>query len=168
MKEKDIIEKLADIMRGEIDAFSSNIMFKLGNQYQLFEQYMVEQTTDKRYSVTKTRQDSRLFYRMQSAVAWCIADKFKQYETSRLITDLDRRSRSIKNDVDLTRLMMNRVQDLEKKSIIAAKLVSKQDTLKSLENQLTKCINQAKYWQIKGFIRDETARPRNSKNTGQS
>lgn len=165
MKHKSAVERLTHIVRDEVDTFSSNIMVKIGDRYQLFDTYTVAQNSHGTCSVTKIQQDSQTFSRMRSAVSWCIADKFKRYETARAISDLDSRCAAIKADLEVTKFTASRTHDIERKQILLAKISGKQNTLRSLENQLTKCVNLAKYWQIKGFIRDETARPRNPKNT---
>ena len=165
MKKNAVVERIGEIVRDEVDAFASNIMIKVGDQYHLFETYTVVQQPDRTVTVTKTRRDPRVFSRMRSAVAWCIADKFQHYETTRAIAELDSRCAAVRDDIAATRHTAASVTDTERKQILYAKLSGKQSTLQLLENQLTKCVNLAKYWQIKGFIRDETARPRNPKNT---
>ena len=165
MKKNAVVERIGEIVRDEVDAFASNIMIKVGDQYHLFETYTVVQNPDRTVTVTKTRQDPRVFSRLRSAVAWCIADKFQRHETTRAIMELDSRCAAVRDDVAATRHTAACVTDTARKQILYAKLSGKQNTLQSLENQLTKCVNLAKYWQIKGFIRDETARPRNPKNT---
>ena len=53
----------------------------------------------------------------------------------------------------------------ERKEVAHLKLITKKTTIDTVEKQLTKCVNLAKYWQIQGFNRDETARTRRTQTT---
>jgi len=165
MKPISVVERLSEMVRDEVTALSSDIMIKVGNQYQLFDAYTIVRNRNGSCSATKKQQDPRCFSRMQSAVAWCIADKLQRYDVLRSVEELDRRCATAKADLAVSRKLLDQMSESDQKYIVSVKVASKQDTLQALENQLIKSINLTKYWQIKGFIRNETARPRNSKNT---
>lgn len=165
MKKTEIFNRLAEIVQGDMDEIGRNAMLKVGDHYELFDQYVVAKHKDHTYSVTKRLRDTRLFNSIRSAAAWCISDKLQRYETARTIADLDHRHQIVKQDVDTAQQFLARTTDWIKRDIVTAKLLHKQAQLTQLQNQLTKCVNLAKYWQIKGFIRDETARPRPIKTT---
>jgi hypothetical protein len=161
MKNTQAIDRLAEIVKGDLESLSHNAMIKVDGNYELFNYYTVVKNANKTCTVTKYLRDSRKFSSIQPAVAWCIADKLQRFDTARQISDLDQQCNAIRNDVAITQKMTSRITDSSRQEIVIAKLIHKQSNLKAMENQLTKCINLAKYWQIKGFIRDETARPRN-------
>ena len=165
MKKTEIFDRLAEIVQVDIDTIGRNAMIKVDDHYELFDQYVVAKNKDHTYSVTKHLRDARLFNSVRSAAAWCISDKLQQYETARTIAELDHQHQVIRQDVDTAQQLLSRITDWTKRDIVTAKLSHKQAQLIQLQNQLTKCVNLAKYWQIKGFIRDETARPRPVKTT---
>jgi len=165
MKNVALVHRLAEIVNDDLELLSRNSMIKVDGNYKLFNAYTVVKNPNKTCTVIKHRRDPRIFSNIQSAVAWCIADKLQRFDTARQISELDQRCNTIRNDIELTQKMIVRITDSARREIVTAKLVHKQSTFKVIENQLTKCINLAKYWQIKGFIRDETARPRNPTTT---
>jgi hypothetical protein len=165
MKPISVVERLSEMVQDEVAALSSNVMLKVGDQYQLFDTYTIVRNHNGSCTTIKKQRDPRCFSRIQSAVAWCIADKLQRYDVLRSLEDLDHRCATIKTDLAVSGHLLKQMSNTEQKQVVSAKVASKQDTLRSLENQLTKMINLTKYWQIKGFIRDETARPRKSKNT---
>ena len=57
------------------------------------------------------------------------------------------------------------MQDPDQAEFTQLKITMKKNHLSRVEQQLTKCVNLAKYWQIQGFNRDETARTRPTQST---
>lgn len=163
MKNAELAKRLAEIAQNEVDSLLPNIILKIGNRYRLFDTYTIEKNQNKTCTVVKKYRDPKIFFTMRSAVAWCIADKFQHYETARSIVELDRQCNAIKQDLEISNVLLGRIKESFQQQIVSSKIASKRDTLKSLEKQLTKCVNLTKYWQIKGFTRDETARLRNTK-----
>jgi len=101
--------------------------------------------------------DIGIFRNTRSALSWCIADKFKAFKTAREILETDQKLAHISNDIAVRTTLADRSQHWEFRDIVGFKLESKIIKKKQLENQLTKCVNWAKYCQQRGFT-NETQR----------
>ena len=60
-------------------------------------------------------------------------------------------------DFDVRSNLVGKFKNSEHRTIVELKLRTRKDRLKLLDNELSKCINLAKYWQIRGF-NNETVR----------
>jgi hypothetical protein len=101
--------------------------------------------------------DIGIFHSSRSALSWCIADKFKQYNIARELIQLDNNLYHLTTDINTRAAVGERVKNAEQREIILTKLESKILKKKEIENRLSKYINQAKYYQQRGFD-NETAR----------
>ena len=91
------------------------------------------------------------------AISWCVADKYgKDTLAQELITyDLEVERRS--DEIMYYRNTLAHSQDSTLRFVVADRLAQSLARLKYAQEQLDKCVNLAKYWQLKGF-KDETAR----------
>jgi hypothetical protein len=89
-------------------------------------------------------------------VAWCIADKNRQYNLANEIQHLDFTLLRLRNDIE-TRSSQARKSYGTFWETVSAKAEHKRLQSQQIENELTKCINSAKYWQLRGS-NNETAR----------
>jgi len=154
---ENTVDLLSNIIKEGYNTVSRDAIFKTKNGYKLFGAYEV--TCNVSFcSVTKGSQEPRYFSTIKIATAWCIADKINNINLARQIAELDVKCTSIKNDIDASKQRLACIKNNDMQDIVFAKISSKEDTLRIAKNQLTKCINLAKYWQIKGFVRNETAR----------
>jgi len=101
--------------------------------------------------------DIGIFHSSRSALSWCIADKFKQYNVARELIQLDNNLHHLTIDINTRAAIGERVKNAEQREIILTKLESKILKKKEIENRLSKYINRAKYYQQRGFD-NETAR----------
>jgi hypothetical protein len=101
--------------------------------------------------------DIGIFHSSRSALSWCIADKFKQYNIARELIQLDNNLHHLTIDINTRAAIGERVKNAEQREIILTKLESKILKKKEIENRLSKYINRAKYYQQRGFD-NETAR----------
>jgi hypothetical protein len=101
--------------------------------------------------------DIGIFHSSRSALSWCIADKFKQYNIARQLIQLDNDLHHLTADINTRATIGERVKNAEQREIILTKLESKILKKKEIENRLSKYINRAKYYQQRGFD-NETAR----------
>jgi hypothetical protein len=97
------------------------------------------------------------FSSTRTAVSWCVADKYRNYNLAREIYNTDSRLTAVTNDVFVRAGVANRSKRADFRESIDIKLETKIIRKKELENQLTKCVNSAKYLQQRGFD-NETAR----------
>jgi hypothetical protein len=97
------------------------------------------------------------FSTTKSALSWCIADKFRDYNLSHRLLSLDNALANINADIAVRAQIAERSKKPDFRESISVKLESKIINKKTLENQLDICINLAKYLQHRGFD-NETAR----------
>ena len=101
--------------------------------------------------------DVGVFATTRSALSWCIADKNQAYNLARELKELDNKLSSLNNDIAMRSALADRSRRWEFRDPVATKLETKIIHRKQVENQLTKCINWAKYSQQRGFT-NETQR----------
>ena len=92
-----------------------------------------------------------VFNSTRSALSWCIADKFKEYNLARELLDTDNKLGHLAQDITVRANLADRSNRPEFREAIGTKLETKIIRKKQLENQLAKCVNMAKYWQQRGF-----------------
>ncbi len=97
------------------------------------------------------------FSSKKTAMAWCTADKYKHYNLSNMILVLDRKKQALAADIYCRKIMGERGKTESFYEIINMKIQPKIDLYNSVISELEKCVNQAKYMQIRGF-NNETAR----------
>lgn len=98
-----------------------------------------------------------LFNSTRSAISWCVADKFAQYNLARDILNYDRQLGNIANDIFVRAGIAHRTKNSMLRENIETKLQLKIIHKREIEAQLNKCVNWAKYLQQKGF-ENETSR----------
>ena len=124
--------------------------------YTVFGKYsIVKESTGYRVHCSLT--DVGVFYSTKSALSWCIADKFKQYNVARDLMQLDSNLHHLTVDISTRAAIGDSTKNTEQREIILTKLENKILKKKEIENRLAKCVNWAKYYQQRGFD-NETAR----------
>ena len=124
--------------------------------YTVFGKYsIVKENTGYRVHCSLT--DVGVFYSTKSALSWCIADKFKQYNVARDLMQLDSNLHHLTVDISTRAAIGDSTKNTEQREIILTKLENKILKKKEIENRLAKCVNWAKYYQQRGFD-NETAR----------
>ena len=91
------------------------------------------------------------------AMSWCSADQHQHYNLANSILVLDRKKQALAADIYCRKTLGERGRHESFYEIINMKLQPKIDQYNSVSNELEKCVNQAKYIQIRGF-NNETAR----------
>jgi hypothetical protein len=125
-------------------------------EYELFGKYRIVSNRPG-YTVYCLANPVGEFSSTKTAVSWCVADKYCNYNLAREIHTTDSRLTAVSNDVFVRAGVANRSKQADFRESIDIKLETKIIRKKELENQLTKCVNLAKYLQQKGFD-NETAR----------
>ena len=159
MKKSSII-RLEQMLEDDLEHLRGLLMFKDKGQYHLFDRYIVSKLPDGLFQISRQQRDPIIMSTLRSAVSWCIADQYQKLELARMIHQLDSERATLANNVAVRQGLMQKMQDPDRKELVALKIASKKTSLRFVENRLTKCINSAKYWQTKGFNCDETARSR--------
>jgi sulfur transfer complex TusBCD TusB component (DsrH family) len=125
-------------------------------EYEVFGKYRIVPMRPG-YQVFCSATDAGTFHSTRTALSWCIADKHSSYNLARELLETDNKLYSLNQDISARTAVGERSKDPNFRDIIATKLESKIINKKRLENQLTKCVNWAKYCQQRGF-ENETAR----------
>ena len=112
---------------------------------------------DNKFEVSDWDNVIHQFSSKKAAMAWCTADKYKQYNLSSMILLLDRKKQTLAADIYCRRAQGQRGRTEAFYEIINMKIQPKIDRYSSVVAELEKCVNQAKYIQIRGF-NNETAR----------
>jgi len=156
MKRQDYLQRLQQVLEPELMHMLSNAILPDGPGYLAFGRYHLSRENSA-WTVAQTGRDARGFSSARSALAWCIADKFQQHHIKQQITNLDSEKIMLTADIDVRAGLQQRMRSQDLRSAVDAKLHGRRDRLRQVETRLDKCINLAKYWQIRGF-NNETAR----------
>jgi hypothetical protein len=165
MKQDIAFKKLEKLAEEEFDRLKENLILWDKGQYHLFDKYIIVKNADGTFTVTKHLHDPKIFSSLRVALSWCIADKYRQTALSYRLLNLDREKLRMSNDVQIRQNLMKNISDSDRLDVVKLKISTKKHGLACVEQQLTKCVNLAKYWQIQGFNRNETARIRQTQTT---
>lgn len=147
--------RLHGMVAQDLPSLAANTILPDGSGYWVFECYRVE-PQQQLWLVTKRGTPVASMTSLKSAVSWCVADKYQQHQLSTEIQSLDNHKLLLESDID-TRRQLWRQCTGTRRDAASAKLASRQQRLDSVNQRLAKCINVAKYWQLRGF-NNETAR----------
>jgi hypothetical protein len=166
MKKQDwILQRLEQIVEPELAQIKSKIILEHNNQYHVFDHYVIDRAPDKTYRVSRKRYIDKNFSSLPVALSWCIAHKRQDTTLAYAIQDLDQEYIRISNDVYTRETLVKHITDPDRREVTQLKITTKKDGLRAVANRLTKCVSLAKYYQIRGFNRDETARTRHTQTT---
>jgi len=132
--------------------------------YELFGRYVISKER-LGYRVFCHATEVGVFSGTKSAVSWCIADKYRDYNLARQILATDNRLEAVNNDIYARVGAANRSKRPEFKENIDIKLEPKIIRKRTLEKQLTNYVNLAKYLQQRGFDNETARSGRATKNT---
>lgn len=97
------------------------------------------------------------FSSKRTAMSWCIADHKNTLKLANNILNLDRKKRLLGADIHCRKTLADRSNSSEFNELVTVKIQNKINNYRAVNSELEKCVNQAKYIQIKGF-NNETAR----------
>ena len=160
MKNQDIEQFLRTELR---TALPNMVWFGDDGSYELFGRYKI-QPESQGFKVHCSATEVGVFGSTRSAVSWCVADKYRDFNLARNILYTDQRLRSVSNDIFVRVGVSNRSKRAEFKESIDIKLENKIIKKKELEQQLDKLINLAKYYQQRGFDNEIARSGRATKN----
>ena len=139
----------------DLAALAPNTILPDGRGYLAFEIYSI-QPEQGLWRVTKRGDLQAVMTTVRSAVSWCVADKYAQHRLSTDILQLDQHKLQLENDITARENLAKRRLSISTDAI-AAKIASRRWRLQQIDERLAKCVNVAKYWQLRGF-NNETAR----------
>jgi hypothetical protein len=150
-------QELNKIFRKEFPELATNLIWQNDDgNYEVFDRYVI--TPEKHgYRVHCSATDVGLFSTTKTALSWCIADKYTHYNLARDILTLDNKLSSLTSDISTRANLADRSKQPLFRETIETKLETKIIHKKQVEQELTKCVNYAKYCQQRGF-NNETVR----------
>lgn len=145
------------IVRQELRDIMPNVILPLDNgNYEVFGKYQII-PEHPGYTVMCHATEVGFFNNSRTAMGWCIADKYGDYNLARDILNLDNKLSFLNNDINSRANLADRSKRPEFRENVGTKLETKIIHKKALENQLSNCVNLAKYLQQRGF-NNETQR----------
>jgi hypothetical protein len=157
-------QELEAWVRNELRTIMPNFIWRNDDgEYELFGKYRIVPTRPG-YTVYCHANAVGDFSSTKTAVSWCVADKYRNYNLAREIYNTDLRLTAVGNDVFVRAGVANRSKRADFRESIDIKLESKIIRRKELEKQLDKCINLAKYLQQRGFDNETARSSRNGTN----
>jgi hypothetical protein len=157
-------QELEAWVRNELRTIMPNFIWRNDDgEYELFGKYRIVPTRPG-YTVYCHANAVGDFSSTKTAVSWCVADKYRNYNLAREIHNVDTRLTAVGNDVFVRAGVANRSKRADFRESIDIKLESKIIRKKELEKQLDKCINLAKYLQQRGFDNETARSSRNGTN----
>jgi len=123
--------------------------------YVAFGKYYLE-SVDAGCQVSTWDRHIHTFANRRTAISWCVADKYHQYTLANNIQTLDSKKQQIADDLYCRRTQAQLGRNETFYETVITKLQPKEILLNSVKNELEKCINLAKYLQLRGFS-NETA-----------
>ena len=150
-------QKLEQWAERELKRNMQNIIIDDGNgTIVAFGRYSI-QPQGTGFTVNTWEKEIHCFSSKKAAMAWCTADNQRRYNLSNSILVLDRKKQTLASDIYCRRTLGERGRSEDFYEIINMKIQPKIDLYNSVNAELEKCVNRAKYLQIRGF-NNETAR----------
>lgn len=143
-------QKLAELAKQELPRLVNNLIVKDDQGFDVFGKYRIRQERSM-YYVSNESNDFGEFSSSRSALAWCIADKYKDYNLAIRIKQLEAIKIRYQNDIDVRARIGERIQSGPQWETINSKLSQRRSQAYTVEQELSKCIDRAKYYQIRGF-----------------
>lgn len=147
--ERAVRQELRDIMANVIIPTDSGA-------YEVFGKYRIIPERPG-YTVLCSATEVGFFNSTRTALGWCIADKYRDYNLARELLTLDNKLAFLINDIDTRARLADLSKRPEFRESVGTKLETKLIQKKAVENQLANCVNLAKYLQQRGF-NNETQR----------
>ena len=137
--------------RKEFSKIIPNLIFpNKDGSFEVFGRYVIKKENAV-YRVYRSDTELGTFSSTKAALSWCIAIKFSNYNLARDILILDNKLRSLTNDINTRANVAERSKNALFRETVETKLETKIIHKKQVEQQLTKCVSYAKYYQQKGF-----------------
>lgn len=156
MKKEQALERLQDIVLEDLIQLEKNTILRDGDDYLVFGRYHIRRIKNG-YRVVKFSSDIATMTSLRSALSWCIADKYQQHTLAADILRLEAHREMLGADLKTRAHLGAKIRNAEYRENVEMKLATRRQHLEHITGQLDKCVNLAKYWQIRGF-NNETAR----------
>lgn len=149
-------QKLVNWAQRELVLIKNSIVEDGQGGYLVFARYHIEPKDDI-VRVSDWQKQIHDFGNKRVAMSWCVADRVNNINLANQILSLDKKKQNLSADIECRKKIVNLTKKLEFEEIVNTKLEPKIHLYRAVSRELEKCINWAKYIQIKGFD-NETAR----------
>lgn len=166
MNYQNLEQKFTQVLYGEVEIATPNTITVSENGYDVFGCYQII-PGEGWFDVWQNGTLCHTFSSTRIALSWCIADKYNKHDLGQDIARLDAHNRRMSQDIEARRNLIRSFKQSDRCGIAKDKLHHKEYQHRQVKARLAKCVNLAKYFQIRGF-NDEiarTRRPLNSKTT---
>jgi hypothetical protein len=156
MKKNISLDRLHEIVKRDLKDIEQSAIVPDGSDYIVFGNYRISPKKPG-FVVCKHEEFIAEFSTLRSAMSWCSADRYQKKSLGDRILTLEK-SRAVElADLSVRSALAKHTKSVISKDAIDSKLQSRRYRLAQIEQELDKCIDLAKYWQIQGF-NNETAR----------
>ena len=155
MNQQRIFERLKAIVQDQIPAIEQNLIIQESNGYSVFGRYYVAKQQHQ-YVVTKNHSAVGVFESLQTAISWCVADKYGQRYLANEILQLETQRIVEQQDYTARYQIWQRMSEPQREQL-RFKIEDRHGRLTAIKQRLSECVDRAKYWQLKGF-NNETSR----------
>lgn len=121
--------------------------------------YKIQQISTGLCEITDFHDAKIWFGSKKTALSWCVATRYQDFNLARHIQQLDAQKTQIGQDINLRHRSAESSGTDRFRELVMTKLESKRCFYDSVVLQLEKCVNRAKYLQYQG-LQHETARTR--------
>ena len=156
MRPHQALKKLQKLVSADLPDLERNIIIRDGRDIIAFGCYRI---TSKNgiFSVTRWTDEIGEFSSSRLALSWCIADRYQKHSLSWDIKRFSEQQNLLLADLQVRSALSKNIRQSQWRENVELKIQRKRQRLEHIENQLDKCVNLAKYWQLRGF-NNETAR----------
>ena len=162
MNQQRIFERLKDIVKDQIPTIEQNLIFRDEAGYSVFGKYYIRKQ-EHVFVVTKNLSPAGTFGSLQTAISWCIADKYGQRYLANEILQLDTQHIVEQQDYTARYKIWQKMKEPQREQL-RFKIEDRQARLTAIKQRLSECIDRAKYWQTKGFNNETSRTGRSSPN----
>jgi hypothetical protein len=149
-------QKLIALIQKELPALIDNLIIEDDDSFSVFGRYNLY-SQDQGFGLYDRGNYKGDFTSTRSALAWCIADKYNDIVLSKQILNLDRDLHRHRLDLQSAQMQADITNSGQRWEILTGKISHRKSLIQSTQNQLSKCVDRAKYYQIRGFS-NETSR----------
>ena len=152
----EVQQRLEQLAQEGLDLVKHNMIWHEHGRYHVFSEYQLE-VQKNGCLMRSTRHDDRRFGSVKTALSWCIAHKYQRHDVANEIENLDQQHQIGTADLEVRSQLARRQSDPVRRETAMLKVEHRREQLAQVSDRLTKCVNLAKYWQIRGF-NNETVR----------
>jgi hypothetical protein len=146
-------QKFLSFAQDELERVRQNLIFRHGNTIYLFGRYRISHH-DGIFRVECNTQDSREFASVRSAMSYCVFSNRHMIQQAERLHQLDERSRVLEQSISTRQRLLTDSRSSADRAVIQSKMDHRRQEKYTVDQQLEKCLLQAKYIQLRGFYHD--------------